>query len=120
MTILVCGGRDFDDYAKLRDVLDEVATWGDGSELLIVNGGYRGADQLASRWAKERGEKFHEEFADWNRDGKSAGPLRNQRMLDVYKPDFGVAFPGGSGTEDMLCRLFRAGVETLVVGGKNG
>jgi len=119
MTILCAGGRDFDNYAKLRDVLDEVATRGDGSELKIVNGGCRGADQLSSRWAKERGEKFVEVEPDYNRFAASyAEKLCNQRLIDEYKPDFAVVFSGGMMTEDMLCRLFRAGIETLVVGAK--
>ena len=34
--------------------------------------------------------------------GNAAGPIRNQRMLDHGKPDIVVAFPGGSGTADMV------------------
>lgn len=36
--------------------------------------------------------------------GKRAGMMRNLNMLDVGQPDLTVAFPGGSGTEDMVAR----------------
>lgn len=39
--------------------------------------------------------------ADWNKEGKSAGAIRNQHMLDM-KPDGVVAFPGGAGTSHMI------------------
>ena len=42
--------------------------------------------------------------------GLSAGPARNQRMLDEGKPDAGIAFPGGPGTADMTRRLKEAGI----------
>lgn len=43
-------------------------------------------------------------------NGKAAGPIRNQRMLDEGKPDLVVAFPGGRGTADMVRRAKAAGV----------
>ena len=36
--------------------------------------------------------------------GKAAGPIRNQQMLDEGKPDVVIAFPGASGTADMINR----------------
>jgi hypothetical protein len=42
--------------------------------------------------------------------GKTAGPLRNQRMLDEGKPDLVVAFPGGGGTKDIVRRAVKAGL----------
>jgi hypothetical protein len=54
-------------------------------------------------------------MADWDRYGLAAGPKRNQRMLDEYSPEFGVAFPGGRGTADMIRRLRAASVPLLIV-----
>lgn len=130
MVILVCGGRDFDDYDSVVETLDEVCSWSTDGHVTIVNGGARGADQLSTKWAKERTERYievpvaatPEEAAkigakyDWHTYGLNAGPLRNQYMLDTHKPDQGIVFPGGNGTSDMLERLFRRGVNTWVVG----
>lgn len=61
------------------------------------------ADELAGRWAKKRGHHFEVFVAEWAREGRAAGPLRNQRMLDT-KPDGVVGLPGGTGTAHM-CRI---------------
>lgn len=119
MVILVTGGRDFTDYERVVKVLDEVCRWSKDGHIHIVNGAARGADQLATKWAQERGEKCTEvpvTKAEWDQHGKVAGFLRNQKMLDLFHPDQGVVFPGGNGTQDMLERLFRAGVNSWVVG----
>lgn len=43
-------------------------------------------------------------------EGKAAGPIRNQRMLDDGKPDRVLAFPGGRGTANMVKLAKAAGV----------
>jgi hypothetical protein len=40
--------------------------------------------------------------AKWDKYGKSAGPIRNKKMLDEGKPDLVFAFPGGPGTNNMI------------------
>lgn len=46
---------------------------------------------------------------------RSAGPKRNQRMLDKGKPDLVLAFPGGDGTADMVRKAKSAGVPIIEV-----
>lgn len=46
----------------------------------------------------------------------AAGPIRNQHMLDIGKPDVVLAFPGGRGTEDMIRRAEKAGVPVKRIG----
>lgn len=116
MVLLVSGGRDYDNFDKLCEVLDEVVSWDGHSNIKLINGAARGADQLSTRWAQLRGIVYVEVPADWDAHGKVAGPLRNQRMIDEHKPDQAVVFPGGNGTADCLGRLFRAGVPVWVVG----
>jgi hypothetical protein len=100
--ILVCGGRDYADTKLLERILDcAVDKWGkDG--IVIIHGGARGADSLAGRWAEYHKIECIEEKADWKKHGKSAGPIRNQKMLDEHAPDIVVAFPGGTGTAHMV------------------
>lgn len=108
MRVLVCGGRDFDNYEDLAAALRKV----DNARriTLLIEGGASGADALARRWAEARGIPVQTFKADWARWGKAAGPTRNQRMLDEGKPDLVVAFPGDTGTADMIGRAQRAGV----------
>lgn len=106
-TVLICGGRDYhltrDDrqwlFAKLREV----------GATRVIHGAARGADRESAAVAQQMRLKVTPFAANWVEDGRrSAGPIRNQRMLDVGKPDFVIAFPGGTGTADMLQRARRA------------
>lgn len=125
--MLVCGGREYADYEAVDDVIKFMVSFY-GLDLRILHGGARGADSLAQRAIKKY-KVGHRVFpADWSgpckptcekdhrrsRDGKStycpaAGVFRNTEMADYldFARDHGhttavVAFPGGSGTIDMI------------------
>jgi hypothetical protein len=109
MRVLVCGGRDFTDTEQVADVLDGYLVGAHG-ELVIIQGGARGADQLARRWCEKHDVACVTVPARWAQDGRGAGPMRNRRMLEWFPPDSVVAFPGGKGTADMIRRAVVAGV----------
>ena len=113
MRVLVCGGRDYQDAARVSQVLQI------GHEKYkysaVIEGGAKGADAWAAMWARSHGLPVVTFPADWGRDGKAAGPKRNQRMIDEGKPDMVIAFPGGRGTADMVRRAKAAGVKVLEV-----
>lgn len=72
---------------------------------------WQGVDQLAYEWAKDRGHKGACYPAHWRTLGRKAGPLRNQRMLEMAAPVRGIGFPGGGlGSADMRRRLDAAGI----------
>lgn len=108
MRILVTGGRKFADINAVSLALAAVHRKR-GIDLLI-EGGARGADYLARTWAHGNGIPVVTCDADWKRYGNAAGILRNAAMLAKYQPDAVVAFPGGSGTADMIARAEAAGV----------
>lgn len=114
MRILVCGGRDYNDRARVGKVL---AGYVDTNTdcMTIIHGGARGADALAREWAFMYGCLEDEFTANWKRYGNAAGPIRNQQMLDEGKPDLVVAFPGGRGTADMVKRAQKAGVKVRII-----
>lgn len=113
MKLLVCGGRDYDDWDTVCDEL----TWlmGDHPIDLIIHGAAKGADSLAEEFAKASGIASRPFPANWKKHGRRAGPIRNQQMLDEGKPDLVVAFPGGRGTADMIARAKAAGIEVRIV-----
>lgn len=113
MRVLVCGGRGFSDCQSVFDTLDNLAR----KEIVdcIIEGDAPGADRIAGAWAKRRRVDLRLFPAEWQKHGKAAGPIRNQRMLEVGKPDLVVAFPGGSGTADMVRRARAADVEVIEV-----
>lgn len=97
--MLVCGGRDFNDAAMVEQVLGAVHA--QRPITCLIHGAARGADTLGKLWALARGIEQTPYPADWNKHGKSAGPIRNRWMLNASHPEYVVAFPGGSGTADM-------------------
>jgi predicted polyphosphate/ATP-dependent NAD kinase len=109
--VLVCGGRDFRDTAKLRRVLDGL----DPRPTLLIHGRAVGADTLAGRWAESRGIPVQEYPADWDNQGKAAGAIRNRKMLKRGQPNLVIAFAGGAGTADMVKQAIRAGVRVIKV-----
>lgn len=113
-TVLVTGGRHFADRAFLFRELDKVRDEAGTGGLHIIHGGASGADALAGEWAEQRGVTCTPYPAHWKRLNGSvdfaAVPKRNQRMLDMGKPDLVVAFAGLTGTADMVRRAVKAGV----------
>lgn len=113
MKVLVCGGRDFNNYDVVSKALYRIH---EGTPItLLIEGGAHGADHCAYLWARTAQVQCEKFPADWRSHGKAAGPIRNQRMIDEAKPDLVVAFPGGRGTADMVRRAETAGVEVLAV-----
>lgn len=108
MRIIVCGGRDYRNRRAVFDALDRLHAKR-GIDFLI-QGAADGADYLAWQWAYERGIRCGSYPANWDEDGRKAGLIRNQRMIDEGKPDGVVAFPGGRGTADMIARAKKAGL----------
>jgi hypothetical protein len=119
--ILVCGGRDYANTHALRQSLDEISGELGGVELL-VHGDATGADTLAKEWAISRGITQQAFPAQWDVYGRAAGPIRNSEMASVLAAFAneghvctGVAFPGGSGTRDMVKKLEGIGVDVIEV-----
>lgn len=124
MRILVCGGRDYEDYDKVRRTLyglfppaveHDMKTWLPPEGTVIIHGGARGADSLADTWAVVNWVPVEEYKADWKNEGRAAGILRNERMLEKGKPDLVVAFPGGRGTAHMVKIAKAAGIKVLEI-----
>lgn len=109
--VLVCGGRDYADEQQLHAVLNEA------HELCpftcLIHGAASGADTLAADWALIHGVPCSAYPANWDRHGKAAGPIRNQQMLEQGKPHMVIAFPGKSGTANMIQQAEAAGVTVV-------
>lgn len=115
MRVLVCGGRGYSGRNRVARQLDAVRVSCPHDSMTVIQGGATGADQLAREWCIAQCVPYINVPANWKRDGRAAGPIRNQRMLDDCKPDLVLAFPGGSGTADMVERAQRAGVRVLEI-----
>lgn len=109
IVLAVTGGRKYAREDVVFAALDELAE--EFEITLLVEGGATGADSHARSWAKSRGVRSMREDAEWRKLGPSAGNVRNLRVILKYKPDLLAAFPGGSGTEDMVLQCERMGIE---------
>jgi hypothetical protein len=78
--VLVTGGRDYSDKATLRRAILEARP------SLLISGGARGADRLAAEIADDLGIPQMIFPANWTGEGRAAGVIRNQRMLDLRLP----------------------------------
>ncbi len=107
--VLVCGSRTWNDYDAIYRAL---ASKRDEIEV-VIHGAARGADTLADRAAINLGLPVLAFPADWRRDGRSAGPIRNHVMLRKGKPDIVLAFSDNldesHGTRHMLAIALRDG-----------
>ena len=78
--LLIAGSRDFDDYEKLSHIVTGIIRNLDRNNILIIEGGARGTDKLARRYAEEHSLPYRTYEANWDEYGKSAGYRRNQDM----------------------------------------
>jgi hypothetical protein len=113
MKVLVCGGRDFDNAALMRNVFEDNL---EGEHITcLIEGGARGADRLARVWAEQHEITVVEFPANWDYLGLAAGQIRNRAMLDIGKPDFVIAFPGGAGTAGLVREAKKRNIPILEV-----
>ena len=117
--VLICGSRYWGKPIPIDVVVSGLVSIYGPDGVTVIHGGARGADELAGD-AAQRHHCHVEVFnADWAGQGKAAGPLRNQRMIDESKPDVVFAFTHdletSRGTADMVRRAHAASVPTYVV-----
>jgi hypothetical protein len=118
MRVLVTGGRDYSDRDLLFAALDRIHQL--RPITVLIHGAAKGVDTLASDWARSRKVLTNSFPPNWQDTSHAdalvkhtatgraydarAGFRRNQFMFERGKPDFVLAFPGGSGTKDMVDR----------------
>lgn len=112
MIIIVCGGRDYQDFDRIIAVLDAVHA--KRPITRIIEGGAKGADAHAAVWADQNKIPRITCNANWKHLGRYAGPARNKLMLEL-SPDGVIAFPGGSGTANMVSLAKSAGITVMEV-----
>lgn len=117
LRLIVCGGRDYHHVSRAVDVLNTIEREFGALDTIVATGGAKGADSLALEWVRQAPDKRSSTifYAMWRAHGKSAGPIRNQQMLDLFRPDLVVAFPGGAGTADMTRRAEAASVPVRTI-----
>ena len=116
--VIIAGGRKYDDYNTLRTECDKILSrkFADPEcEVVVVSGGATGADALGEQYASERGLIIERHPADWKKNGRAAGPIRNAEMADIS--DALIAFWDGQsrGTKSMIDLAKRKGLQVAIV-----
>ena len=113
MKVIIAGGRNFNDYNKLRESCDNILV--NQKDVEIVSGTAAGADTLGERYAQEKGYEVKKFPAQWDLYGKSAGYKRNQQMAEYA--DGLIAFWDGKskGTKHMIDIANKMGLKVRVI-----
>lgn len=78
--MVVAGSRGFMSYELLESSLKDILVGYRPSEIEIISGGARGADQLGERFARDYNCHLKIMPAEWDLYGKGAGYRRNADM----------------------------------------
>ncbi len=105
MKVIIAGSRHINDIEFILNAIDE-----SGWEITeVVCGMASGVDRIGKAWAEEMNIPVKPFPADWNRYGKSAGPIRNGEMAD-YADAAIVIWDGKSrGSKNMIEQMGRRG-----------
>lgn len=110
--VIVTGSRIFDEAKLLNEALDLC------QPTRVVQGGAKGADELAKLWALTNEVACTTVRADWDKHGRAAGHLRNGKMLRMF-PDalIVLAFPRGEarGTHNCIEQARALGLDVEVL-----
>lgn len=114
--ILICGSREWNNFEKIKSILHKYKS---ARETVIIHGDCKGADKISGYLAKQLNMTVEVYPADWKQYGYSAGPIRNQQMLDEGKPDICYAFhediENSRGTKNMISKCKIANVPFEII-----
>lgn len=117
MKVIICGDRNWTDYKMIEAFIVTLP-----KDTIIIEGDCKETDQLSGLIGKKYGYEVISVPAEWKKYGRKAGPIRNQEILDEYKPDLVVAFHNdiehSKGTKNMIDLAIKAGVHVELKGDK--
>jgi SLOG family YspA-like protein len=110
MKTIIAGGRFITDYSLLLAAIKE-----SGFHITqVVSGHCRGVDRMGEWWARDMNIDLEIMDADWDRQGRKAGPLRNQAMADYAEAAILIWDGKSRGTGDMYERALKNGLKIYV------
>lgn len=121
--VLVTGSRIWMNETAVQDAILTQINKSPDYHIVVIHGACpTGADAIADEFSVQLRDNpycrvdIERHPADWSQ-GKKAGPLRNQEMVDLGA-DVCLAFPlpGSRGTYDCMRRAEAAGIPVVVVG----
>ena len=113
--VIVCGSREFNDVEFIFGKLDILLKNLDRTMIEIVSGCARGPDNIAIKYAEERGYKVWRFPPDWKHFGNAAGIVRNKMMAEFSTHC--IAFWDGKsvGTKHMIQEAEKNGLLVRII-----
>lgn len=112
MRLVVAGSRDIDNRVAVQTILNNFLARHDVDE--IMTGGARGVDDMAHRFAEERGIDNYVVKADWEEHGRAAGPIRNEKMAKMGDALLAIWDGKSSGTRSMIDNALNHSLDVTV------
>lgn len=112
MRAVVTGSRDANDQEKIHKAMDRIHKKY-GPIIFLGEGGARGVDTICGLWAWKHGIALAVMNANWDYYFKKAGPIRNGWMLDFLNPEYLIAFPGRTGTNNCMEQADKRGIPII-------
>ena len=109
MKIAVVGSRSFDDYNRLKVVLDRL------KPSTIISGGAHGADKLSERYASENSLKTIIHKPDWDKHCKAAGFIRNSDIINDCDMVLACWDKKSRGTRDSIGKGHKLGKDIYIL-----
>lgn len=114
MRVLVCGDRNWSNKDLIEKELKILP-----SDTVVIQGECKGADIIGKQIAKKLGYRVLSFPAEWEKYGRSAGPIRNKQMIVEGQPEFVLAFHNNinnsRGTKDMIRKAKQYGISYKII-----
>ena len=110
MKILVCGSTRLRNAEKLIELLDELHE--QSAITCLINGGARGADLLASKWAHSKSIPV-KRFKVNSTPTQDAFYAPNDKMLGEEQPDLVLAMDPGPISDDLTRKATERQIRTI-------
>lgn len=82
MKLIIAGSRDLVLEGGMGGLYEWMRSFGLSHPSEIVSGMSGNIDNLAAAWAKHADVNLVEFHANWEKQGKAAGPIRNRKMAE--------------------------------------
>ena len=113
--IAVTGGLDFDNHRLIWAKLDQVHE--KHPDMVLIHGkSPKGAEKIASLWAKNRSVPQIGFAPDWTKHGRAAPFKRNDEMLQIV-PKGVLHFPGTGINDNLADKAKKLGIPVWKFGG---
>ena len=117
--LIFTGGRAFR-HKNFFPHLDIIKTHFN-EDIFVHVGCARGFDKIVREWAAVNNIPHRIYTADWDKYKKPAGVIRNRVMVvsalkEKYTGIYGVAVPGGVGTDDCKKYMRENGIKVYLIG----